>query len=127
MLERMELRRTYPWAWYVDDAVLQAEQERIFRRTWQYVGPAGQVAQPGSHFTGRAGLVPVQVDTWGPFVFVNPDLEAPPLAETLRELPELVAGVGVDVDDLRHHHRADSRAGQLLHRARRSRPDRRHP
>src|SRR5207247_6597977 len=44
----------------------------------------------------------------GPFVFVNPDLEAPPLRETLRELPELVASVGVDVDGLRHHHRGES-------------------
>ena len=127
MLEAMELRQTYPWAWYVGDDILRAEQERIFRRTWQYVGHAGQIPEPGSSFTGRAGLVPVvvtrdrddelrafsnrvavRVDTWGPFVFVNPDLDAPPLAETLRELPELVASVGVDVDDLRHHHRSDS-------------------
>ena len=179
MLVAMELRQTYPWSWYVDDAVLRAEQERIFRRAWQYVGHAGQIPEPGSYFTGRAGLVPVvvtrdrddtlrafvnvcrhrgfevaqgegsrgalqcgyhawtygldgrlraapradreadleldgialvpvQVDTWGPFVFVNPDVEAPPLAEMLRELPELVASVGVDVDDLRHHHRAES-------------------
>jgi choline monooxygenase len=49
----------------------------------------------------------VQVDTWGPFVFVNPDLEAPPLAETLGPLPELAAAAGLDVDVLRHHHRVD--------------------
>jgi len=131
----MELR-SFPWSWYVDEPVLRAEQERIFRRSWQYVGHTGQVAEPGSSFTGRAGLVPivvtrerdetlrafvnvrfdseqislvpVGVDTWGPFVFVNPDLEAAPLAETLRELSELVASVGVDVDELRHHHRSDS-------------------
>jgi phenylpropionate dioxygenase-like ring-hydroxylating dioxygenase large terminal subunit len=179
MLEAMELRQTYPWSWYVDESVLRAEQERIFRRAWQYVGHTGQIPEPGSYFTGRAGLVPivvtcdrddelrafvnvcrhrgfevaqgegrrgalqcgyhawtygldgrlraapradreagfdpeqislvpVQIDTWGPFVFVNPDLEAQPLADTLRELPELVASVGVDVDDLRHHHRAES-------------------
>ncbi|MBA2331952.1 MAG: Rieske (2Fe-2S) protein, partial [Actinobacteria bacterium] len=35
------------------------------------------------------GLLPVQVDVWGPFVFVNPDPAAAPLAETLGELPEL--------------------------------------
>jgi choline monooxygenase len=46
------------------------------------------------------GLRRVQVDTWGPFVFVNPDLDAPPLADTLRDLPELVAAAGVDVDAL---------------------------
>ena len=53
----------------------------------------------------RLGLRPVQVDTWGPFVFVNPDLDAPPLAETLRDLPELVASAGVDVDALVFRHR----------------------
>jgi choline monooxygenase len=39
---------------------------------------------------GELGLRPVQVDTWGPFVFVNADLEAAPLGESLGALPELV-------------------------------------
>ena len=38
------------------------------------------------------GLVPVRVEAWGPFVFVNPDVEAAPLAELLGELPELARG-----------------------------------
>jgi len=171
--------RSLPWSWYVDESVLRAEQERIFRRSWQYVGHTGQVEEPGSYFTGRAGLVPivvtrdrndelrafvnvcrhrgfevargagrraalqcgyhawtygldgrlkaaprgdrepgfdpadislvqVQVETWGPFVFVNPDLESPPLTEILGELPELVASAGIDVDALRVHHRSES-------------------
>jgi choline monooxygenase len=169
---------TLPWAWYGDEAVFRSEQERIFRRAWQYAGHTGQVAEPGSYFTVRAGLVPVvvtrdregvlrafanvcrhrgfqvasgegrretlqcayhawtygldgslraapradreprfereqlglvpvAVETWGPFVFVNPDAGAAPLAETLRDLPELVASVGVDVDALRFRHRAE--------------------
>jgi phenylpropionate dioxygenase-like ring-hydroxylating dioxygenase large terminal subunit len=52
------------------------------------------------------GLRPAQVDSWGPFLFVNADSEAPPLAETLGELPELVAAGGVDVDALVFHSRA---------------------
>jgi choline monooxygenase len=36
------------------------------------------------------GLLPALVDTWGPFVFVNADLNAPPLAEALGSLPDLV-------------------------------------
>ena len=40
---------------------------------------------------GELGLRRIKVDTWGPFVFVNPDPEAAPLADTLRDLPELVA------------------------------------
>jgi choline monooxygenase len=48
------------------------------------------------------GLVPLAVDTWGPLVFVNPDPEAAPLAETLGELPALVAAAGIDLDALEH-------------------------
>ena len=46
------------------------------------------------------GLVPVAVDTWGPFVFANPDPDAGPLGEQLGELPGLVAAGGVDVEAL---------------------------
>jgi choline monooxygenase len=52
------------------------------------------------------GLVAVRVDSWGPFVFVNPDPEAEPLAETLGELPDLVAASGVDLGSLRFLKRA---------------------
>ena len=54
------------------------------------------------------GLVPVQVDAWGPFVFVNPDTDAPPLAEHLGELPELLAAAGLDLDSLRFLKRSTS-------------------
>jgi phenylpropionate dioxygenase-like ring-hydroxylating dioxygenase large terminal subunit len=39
---------------------------------------------------GELGLRPVQVETWGPFVFVNADLDAAPLADSLGTLPELI-------------------------------------
>ena len=48
-------------------------------------------------------LLPVSVDTWGPFVFVNPDSEAGPLAEALGDLPDQVAKSGVDLDRIRFH------------------------
>ena len=51
-------------------------------------------------------LVPVSVDSWGPFVFVNPDADAEPLAETLAELPELLGNSGLDLDSLRFLKRA---------------------
>jgi choline monooxygenase len=50
-------------------------------------------------------LVPVSVDTWGPFVFVNADVDAAPLAEHLGDLPARLAEVGLDVDALRFHAR----------------------
>jgi choline monooxygenase len=51
------------------------------------------------------GLVPLAVDTWGPFVFaiVAPDPE--PLAQALGSLPAQVADLGLDVDSLVHHSR----------------------
>jgi choline monooxygenase len=171
--------RTLPWSWYVDPAALRLEQEQIFRRFWQYVGHTGEIAEPGSFHTTRAGsvpvllvrdregtlraflnvcrhrgsivckgsgrretlqcpyhawtygldgrlvaapradreegialdelgLVPLQLDTWGPFIFVNPDQDSPPLADVLEDVPEQVAGAGVDVDALRFLTRTES-------------------
>src|SRR5687767_10034340 len=60
--------------------------------------------EPGFE-TEELGLVPVQVDTWGPFVFANPDPEAASLAEALCDLPAVVAENGFDVDALAFHTR----------------------
>jgi phenylpropionate dioxygenase-like ring-hydroxylating dioxygenase large terminal subunit len=164
--------RTLPWSWYSDPEILRREQERIFRRAWQYVGHAGQVKDVGDRFAAWAGdvpvlvlraeegiraflnvcrhrgsllaesagtgksiqcpyhawtyaldgslraaprsereegfdteglsLVPLRLETWGPFCFVNPDADAPPLAETLGPVPGFVP-----VDDLVFHSRDD--------------------
>jgi phenylpropionate dioxygenase-like ring-hydroxylating dioxygenase large terminal subunit len=47
-------------------------------------------------------LVPLRLETWGPFLFVNPDAAAAPLADTLGPVTELVP-----VDDLVFHSRDD--------------------
>ena len=170
---------TFPWSWYSDPDVLRTEQERIFRRFWQYVARADQVAEPGQFVATRAGDVPVlvvrgrdgelraflnvcrhrgslvcegegrretlqcpyhawtydldgslrsaprtdrepgfgldglalvslSIGVWGPLVFVNPDPEAPPLADVLGSLPQLLASAGVDVARLRFLRRAES-------------------
>ena len=58
--------------------------------------------EPG--FDGSAlSLLPVSVDTWGPFVFVNPDPDAAPLADWLGDVPEHVARSGVDLERIRFH------------------------
>jgi len=51
----------------------------------------------------RLSLLPVAVETWGPFVFVNPDVEAAPLTDWLGDVPELVARSGVDLEQVRFH------------------------
>jgi phenylpropionate dioxygenase-like ring-hydroxylating dioxygenase large terminal subunit len=53
------------------------------------------------------GLMPIQVDTWGPFVFVNPDRDAPALADALGDVPARLAEI-LDVDALEFHFRAES-------------------
>ena len=59
--EALERGYTLPAAWYSDPGILRLEQDRIFRRTWQYAGRADQVAEPGDFFTYRAGQIPVVV------------------------------------------------------------------
>jgi phenylpropionate dioxygenase-like ring-hydroxylating dioxygenase large terminal subunit len=58
--------------------------------------------EPGFDPSGLS-LLPVAVDTWGPFVFVNPDPEASSLGDALGDLPSHVAASGVDLDRIRFH------------------------
>ena len=53
--------KTLPFSWYADPEVLRLEQERIFRRAWQYVGHAGEVAEVGARFAAWIGDAPVFV------------------------------------------------------------------
>jgi choline monooxygenase len=57
---------------------------------------------PGFDPSGLS-LAPVSVDTWGPFVFVNPDPDAAPLEGALGSLPGLVAQSGLDISAIRFH------------------------
>jgi phenylpropionate dioxygenase-like ring-hydroxylating dioxygenase large terminal subunit len=170
---------TLPATWYTEPAIFATEQERIFRRCWQYVGLLEQVTRPGDYFTCDAGIVPLivtrdeagtlrafvnvcrhrghqvateesghctvfqcpyhawsynldgslrgapgmrdepgfdrdqfpliqaQADTWGPFVFVNLDPAAPPLATVLGELPEFVARTGVPLHEIKRRARRE--------------------
>ena len=52
---------TNPWGWYSDAEVWTLEQERIFARSWQYVGHAAMLQQTGDFFTARAGRIPIVV------------------------------------------------------------------
>lgn len=52
-------------------------------------------------------LRPLAVETYGPFIFVNADLEAPPLEYFLGELPQIVADTGANVDALRFAERRE--------------------
>jgi choline monooxygenase len=53
------------------------------------------------------GLLPVGVQTWGPFVFVNRNLDAPPLESYLGRMPQILADAGIDFSRLKFHDRSD--------------------
>ncbi len=58
---QIESGLTLPAPWYSDPAVLRLEQERIFKRSWQYAGVAADVTHPGQFFACKAGDVPIVV------------------------------------------------------------------
>lgn len=43
------------WDWYTDPAIFALEQERIFRRSWQFAGLTSQIPKPGDFLTVRRG------------------------------------------------------------------------
>jgi len=171
--------KTLPWSWYTDPTVLQLEQERIFRRSWQYVGRDEELPEVGSYVATRVGevpvllvrdeagslraflnvcrhrgsllcegagtratiqcpyhawtygldgrltaaprladeadgdreglgLVPLQLGTWGPLVFVCLDPETAPLEDFLDGVPALLEAAGIDVASLRFLQRSES-------------------
>jgi phenylpropionate dioxygenase-like ring-hydroxylating dioxygenase large terminal subunit len=55
------MRSVLPWDWYRDPRVLAVEERRLFRPSWQYVGPLECVQRPGDQMVGRLLRVPVVV------------------------------------------------------------------
>jgi choline monooxygenase len=120
------MHATNPFSWYVDRDVLRRENDKIFARSWQYVAHSGEIG-PGTTRAASVGEIPIvlaraddgmlrasrhdaapaSVDTWGPFVFANPDAGAPPLTDALGQIPAQVRELGLDVDALAFHHRAE--------------------
>lgn len=58
---RLSFASTLPSRFYSDPAVLDAEQRAIFARTWQLVGRAEQVGEPGAYFTAKVANEPLLV------------------------------------------------------------------
>ncbi len=79
---------------------------------WTYGLDGRLVAAPrfsreGGNDASDLGLVPMLLDTWGPLVFVNPDLDAAPLIDHLGDVPERIAAAGIDLDALRFLQRTE--------------------
>jgi phenylpropionate dioxygenase-like ring-hydroxylating dioxygenase large terminal subunit len=177
LAEDLDQGFSLPASWYTDPAIVELERERIFMRSWQYVGRTAQVTEVGDYFTatvldlpvvvvrGEQGLraflnvcrhrrhlvmsgagnkkvmqcpyhawtygldgclraaprsdreqgfdkgdfplLPLRLDTWGPWIFVNVDPEAEPLERILGQLPSIVAQSGLDPTQLRFWHRKE--------------------
>ncbi|MCU1380241.1 MAG: (2Fe-2S)-binding protein [Acidimicrobiales bacterium] len=76
-----ELRCPYHrWAWNMDGRLREVPSRKGFGRI----------------DNDEFGLIPAQVDTWGPMVFVNLDLDAMPLDEWLEGIPEDVSWASID-------------------------------
>ena len=57
--------------------------------------------------TADFGLVPIRIETLGPFVFANLDPEAEPLADWLGAIPGEIAATGYDLRSMRRVERRD--------------------
>jgi choline monooxygenase len=57
----LERAWTIPAEWYIDPRVAALERRTVWSRTWQLVGRAAQVAQPGEFVTAEVGGEPVLV------------------------------------------------------------------
>jgi choline monooxygenase len=69
---------------------------------------APRAKREGGIESPELGLVALQLDTWGPLIFVNPDPDAAPLEEFLDGMPERIADAGIDLDALRFLQRSES-------------------
>jgi phenylpropionate dioxygenase-like ring-hydroxylating dioxygenase large terminal subunit len=166
-----------PARWYTDPEIARLEIERLFRKSWSYVGPVSELREVGDYIASYVGgipvvvvrneqglsalvnvcrhrrhevmkgrgnartlrcgyhawtydlggglkaaprtaqepgfrledhpLLPLRVETLGPWVFVNADAAARPLADSFGALPGIIRDAGVDLDSLQLHSREE--------------------
>jgi phenylpropionate dioxygenase-like ring-hydroxylating dioxygenase large terminal subunit len=79
---------------------------------WTYGLDGSLIAAPRSERErafdkGRFSLCSLQVEPFGPLVFVNPDPESEPLSRTLGELPRIIEETGIDLARLEFRRRCE--------------------
>ncbi len=170
LLAGLDQGMSIPAHWYTDPDITAREIELIFRKSWNYIGPARELQKVGDYITGYAGglpvvvirnetglaafvnvcrhrrhevmkgrgcanviqcgyhawaydlhgllkraprsaaepnfrledfpLLPIRVETLGPFAFVNVDRSAPPLQSYFGNVLDIIAGSGINLDAL---------------------------
>jgi phenylpropionate dioxygenase-like ring-hydroxylating dioxygenase large terminal subunit len=61
LLAALDRGESLPAHWYTDPAITAREIEKVFRKSWNYIGPSKELMNPGDYITGYAGGVPVVV------------------------------------------------------------------
>lgn len=61
LLAALDRGESLPARWYTDPMVTEAEIQKVFRKSWNYIGPLSELAAPGDYITGLVGEVPVVV------------------------------------------------------------------
>ena len=73
--------------------------------SWSYDLSGNLIAAPDSEESfdkTSHGLLPISVEVWGPFIFVNPDPDAKPLQEAMDRLEPVARQLGFDGDPERY-------------------------
>ena len=61
LLAALDRGEALPAHWYTDPAITAREIEKVFRKSWNYLGPTKELEKLGDYITGYAGEVPVVV------------------------------------------------------------------
>jgi ferredoxin-NADP reductase/phenylpropionate dioxygenase-like ring-hydroxylating dioxygenase large terminal subunit len=61
LLAALDRGESLPADWYTDPAITAREIEKVFRKSWNYIGPSKELMNPGDYIAGYAGGVPVVV------------------------------------------------------------------
>ena len=177
LIAALDRGESLPAHWYTDSSITAREIEHVFRKTWNYIGPASELSGVGDYITGYVGevpavvirnetglagfvnvcrhrrhevmkgrgnatlmqcgyhawtydltgclkraprsaaeqnfrledypLLPLRVETLGPFVFANLDHDAKPLMSYFGGLLEIIASSGIDLKNLKLYSRED--------------------
>ena len=61
LIAGLERGESLPASWYTDASITEQEINKIFRKSWQYIGPAQKLQNIGDYITGYVGELPVVV------------------------------------------------------------------
>jgi phenylpropionate dioxygenase-like ring-hydroxylating dioxygenase large terminal subunit len=55
LIAALDRGESLPARWYTDPAITSREIEQVFRKTWNYIGPATELSHLGDYITGYVG------------------------------------------------------------------------